>query len=458
MSDGVAKTARELEVAPEIPGTPEPIEGRNAIPGQKLTSLRLLWTERRFLLRSAGVGLALATLLAFLIPSRYESTAQLMPPDSASSGNLGLMAAFSGQAGGLGAIASQLLGAKSTGALFVGVLRSRTVQDGIISRFNLKKVYGTSLGEKTRKKLDSNTVIFEDRKSGIISLTVTDRNPQRAAAMTSAYVDELDHLMAQLSTSSAHRERVFLENRLENVKQDLEGAEKDFGQFASKHATLDITEQGKAMVGAAAALEGQLIAAQSELEGLRQIYTDNNVRVRSTQARIAELQREIGKFNGQAGTTTDSAEKGSETNYPSLRQLPLLGVPYMDKFRRLKVQETVFESLTKEYELAKVQEAKEIPTVKVLDQPEVPERKSFPPRLLIMFLGTLFSIGCGGMWLLARARWQAIDPQDPGKLLAQEVFQTVKMGIPQNGSFMGQVARKISRRLRPLPKGPENGS
>ena len=124
---------------------------------------------------------------------------------------------------------------------------------------------------------------------------MTDNNPKRAAAIAGSYVDELDTLMAELTTSSAHRERVFLEQRLAGVNQDLETAEKEFGQFASKNATLDITEQGKAMVMAAATLEGQLIAAQSELEGLKQIYTDSNVRVRSVEARISELRKQLQK-------------------------------------------------------------------------------------------------------------------------------------------------------------------
>ena len=235
-------------------------------------------------------------------------------------------------------LAGDLLGIKSTGALFVGVLRSRTVEDRIVGRFDLRKTYGVSLLMQARQKLAEQTAIGEDRKSGIITITVTDRDPKRAAAMAAAYVEELNGLIAQLSTSSARRERVFLEDRLVAVKQDLESAEKDFSQFASSKGAIDITEQGKAMVEAAATLEGQMIAAQSELEGLKQIYTDNNVRVRAAQARIDELRQQLRRLGGKAGGNVQetAGNANSDAPYPTLRQLPILGVPFADKLRRLE--------------------------------------------------------------------------------------------------------------------------
>ena len=411
-----------------------------------LTRLRLLWGDRRFLQRCLLFGLVAATLIAFLIPKQYESTAQLMPPDTESSSNLALMAGLAGNGGGLGMLAGDLLGIKSTGALFVGVLQSRTVEDRIVDRFNLKKVYWTSLQSSARTKLAESTGISEDRKSGIITITVTDRDPKRAAAMAAAYVEELNTLIAQVSTSSARRERIFLEDRLSTVKQDLESAEKDFGQFASSKGAIDITAQGKAMVEAAATLEGQLIAAQSELEGLKQIYSDQNVRVRSTQARINELRQQLRKLGGKPGGDSDAENPSTvDAAYPTLRQLPILGIPFADKYRRMKVEEAVFETLTKQYELAKVQEAKEVPSVKELDAPVVPEHKSFPPRLLIITFGALGAMCAGMVWVLSSARWQEIDPQHPGKVFALEVFHTVAARLPMS-SHNGHDAE---------PSGPE---
>ena len=429
-----------------------------------LARARLLWNKRRLFLRFAFFGLLVATLIAFLIPSQFESTAQLMPPDSQSSSNLALLAGMSGP-GGLGMMAGDLLGLKSTGALFVGVLRSRTVEDRMVEHFDLRKVYGKSLLMEARQKLAERTAISEDRKSGIITITVTDHDPKRAAEMAGAYVEELNNLIAQVSTSAARRERIFLEDRLDAVKQELDSAEKDFSQFASSKGAIDITEQGKAMVEAAATLEGQMIAAQSELQGLKQIYTDRNVRVRATQARIDELRQQLRRLGGKAGgNTQESAEKiNSDAPYPTLRQLPILGVPFADKLRRLKVEEAVFETLTKQYELAKVEEAKEVPSVKELDSPVVPEHKSFPPRLVIMILGTMCAIFIGGVWILGHARWQEIDSQDAGKLFAQEVFHGVAAHIPwisRNGNTgkLPEEETKKEEEVRPSAKGASAGS
>jgi len=431
---------RQPEIEPpekDFPGTPAPPAtpeaGENTV-----VHLRLLWGHRGLLCRVALSGMIASMLLAFIIPARYESTARLMPPDSPSTSGLAVAAAaITGSAGGLGGLASDFLGLKSTSDIFVGILTSRTAQDKLIQQFDLKNLYWDRRMEDARKDLADHTAISVDRKSQIIAVTVTDRSPQRAAAMSQAYVGELNYLVAELSTSSARRERIFLEERLQAVNKDLESAEKEFSQFASKNTAIDVKAQGVAMVEAAAALQGQLIAAQSESEGLRQIYSDNNVRVRSVKARIEELQHQLEKLGGKGESTTIVSAQPSESMYPSIRKLPLLGVEYADLYRRTKIQEAVLEALTKEYEMAKVQEAKEIPTVKVLDAAIVPDKKSFPPRLLIIFLGTFVALAIAVVWVFGNEAWQQTDAKNPRKLFAQEVFSTVSAGIPfisQNGS------------------------
>jgi len=438
------KLARQHRTAESLSGEAADGLARDGV----ATTLRVLWERRRFVIGITTLGLLAATVIAFAAPKRYQSTARLMPPDNQSGSGMAMVAALSGRTGsGLGAMAGDLFGLQSTGALFAGILGSRTVHTRLVDEFNLKQVYGVFDEAAARQQLAGNTGISEDQKSGIISLTVTDRSPQRAALLANAYVDALNELVAKLTTSSAHRERVFLQQRLRVVSQDLENAEKKFSQFASKNTAINIPEQGKAMVDAAAALQGRLIAAQAELEGLRQIYTNNNVRVRALQARVTELRQQLDKLGGKPGSR-------SESFYPSIRELPLLGVSYADLYRKTKVEEAVFETLTQEYELAKVEEAKEIPSVKVLDPGNVPENKSSPPRLLIMFLGTLLSLGFGVTWALGRARWEEVDATDPVKVLAQEVIGEIRSKIPwgaQNGHPSQAHGNQDSKQIRPEP-------
>jgi uncharacterized protein involved in exopolysaccharide biosynthesis len=408
-----------------------------AVAVSPVDKLRLLWSAREFLGRTAGIALCLAIVLAFLLPAEYTSTTRIMPPEPDPFSGMGMISSLLGGGGGgssagsaLGSTASDLLGLKSSGPPYASILGSRTVADRVIDRFDLMHRYKTRYRVNARKKLAGYTDISEDKKTGIITVTVSDRDPNRAAAMARSYIEELSRLAADLNTSAAHREREFIEGRLRTVKQDLDQASKEFSEFSSKNATLDIKEQGQAMVEAGAVLQGQLIAAQSELEGLQQVYTGNNVRVRSLQARIDELKRQLDKIAGTDASL--AADKAADKNgstlsrelYPSIRQLPLLGVQYADLYRRAKIQETVYELLTQQYEMSKVQEAKEMATVKVLDEADVPEKRSFPSRTLVVILGTLMSVALASAWLLAKHRWDLTDPLDARKMFAQEIYTT----------------------------------
>jgi uncharacterized protein involved in exopolysaccharide biosynthesis len=433
---------------PELPGhdlltVPEPGEIQQGS-GNLVAHLRRLWQHRELVIRVTLYGFFAGTLAAFLIPARYESTARLMSPDNQSASGLATaVAAMSGGASGLAGIASDFLGLKSTSDIFVGILSSRSVQDKLIKQFDLKRLYRDGRMEDARLDLAKHTSMSVDRKSQIITISVTDHDPRRAAAMAQAYIEELNHLVAELSTSSARRERIFLEERLQAVSKDLESAEKDFSQFSSKNTAIDIKEQGKAMVEAAATLQGQLIAAESELQALRQIYTDNNLRVRSVRAQIDELKHQLEDIGGKDVDSSTPSGQQADPLYPPIRKLPLLGVTYADLYRRTRVQEAVFESLTKEYELAKVEEVKEIPTVKVLDAPNIPDKKSFPPRLLIMLWGMVFACAMAVAWVFGKTAWDQTDAKDPRKAFAQEVFATVRASLPkfsQNGS--GKAARR----------------
>jgi capsule polysaccharide export protein KpsE/RkpR len=350
----------------------------------------------------------------------------MMPPEQQGMGTA-MLAALAGKAmpGALGALAGGVLGMKDTGALFVELLHSGTIEGQLVDRFNLQKVYHKRYRQDTVKKLAHRTEITQDRKSGVIAIVVTDTDRQRARDMDQAYVDGLDNLLIKVNTSAARREREFIEQRLITVQNDLEKAQIALSDFASKNTTLDIKEQTKAMVEAGAKLQAQLIVAHAEADSLGQFYGEGNVRMRAANARVGELAREIKKLGGTTAESS-SEQRDSDSLYPSLRQLPILAVRWADLYRQVKVKETVYDLLTEQYELARLEEVKSIPSVRIIDPPSWPEKKSFPPRLIIILVLSSLTVFCRAMFLVAQRRWQNLSSRDPRKQLAQEMWLALK--------------------------------
>ena len=404
----------------------------------------LLWQRRRLLARVTAIALLLSLGIAFIIPKRYESSARIMPPDQQGSGAL-LLAALTrggGALGGLGSLAGGLAAGRPTTALFVDLLRSGTVSGHLIDRFQLQQVYHKRYRIDTAKQLARRTVVADDKKSGVITIEVQDTDPVRARDLAQGYLDELNKLVTQTSTSAAHQERIFIERRLNSVEADLEAAQLALSAFSSKNSTADIGAETRAMVDAGARLQAQILVEQSGLEGMRQVYGDSNVRVHESEARIATLQRELAKMSGTSAPLAAGVADGSssalgaddgEANdrgelYPPLRQLPRLAVPYADLYRRVKVQENVYELLTQQYEMARIEEAKDIPVVSVIDSPGIAEKKAFPPRLLLTLSLTALCFVATAALLLMRAHWAKVDAYDPRKVLADDVFATLRNG------------------------------
>jgi capsule polysaccharide export protein KpsE/RkpR len=409
-------------------------------PTDWLSRARLLWRHRRVLARVTAIALVVSLGIAFVIPKRYKSVASIMPPDQQGSGAM-LLAALAGRSGSLGglgslgSLAGGLLGGHSSTALYESLLESGTIGGRLIDRFDLQKVYHSRYRFTTAKHLAKMTKITDDKKSGVITIAVQDTDPVRARDMAQAYLDELNNLLTRTSTSSARRERIFIESRLRSVGADLEQAQLALSEFSSKNSTIDLKEQTRGLVDAGARVQGELLVEQSGLQSLRQIYGDGNVRVRETEARIASLQHDLQKMAGtsaplaagdavisHAPTTAD--DKGEL--YPPLRQLPRLAVPYADLYRRVRVQETVFELLTQQYEMARIEEAKDVPVVAVIDTPGIPERKFFPPRLLLTLLLTFLAFAATSALIVIREHWRAVDIRDPRKEFAIEVLSVVR--------------------------------
>jgi capsule polysaccharide export protein KpsE/RkpR len=375
-----------------------------------------LWSQRWKIARWGALAMVISCGIAWKYP-KYESTTQIMPPDGGSSGLSSLLPAALSKTPSLIGMASDMIGIKSTGAIFVKVLGSRTLQDLLIDRFQLKQKYHMTYMEDTRKRLASRTSIGEDKKSGIISISVKDHDPGLATQMANAYVEELSIVMGKVSTSAARQERIFIEKRLDDENKNLHDAEDQYSHFASTNMALDVPEQTKVTVEAAARLQGELIAARAQLEGMKQTYTAENIRVKSAQAHVDELQRALSKIN--AGSTQSAQDPINP--YPSVKNLPLVGVKWAELYRNAKIRETVVEMLTQQLEMARIQEAKEIPAVKVLDPASNPEKKN-PPAAEIIIEGTLIGLALAALGYLLKNLWDRWDQDDPKRILITHIF------------------------------------
>ncbi|MGH9512047.1 MAG: hypothetical protein ACRD2U_07905 [Terriglobales bacterium] len=365
---------------------------------------------------SVLIGAAAAGMIAVSLPERFESTLRLMPVEF----QAGLPASpFDRE--------SKLLGMNGPEGLIMGLLRSRTVEDRLIARFNLKKVYRVQEDEKARKCLAENTVLTQGPRSGIITIAFTDKNAQRAAAVSNGYAGELNRLIGEFNMASAHDERLFLERRLQEVKPVLGAAEEDLSAFAGKNAIVDVPQQGASLINSEIALNGELAAGRADLESMKESYTNGNIRVREASARINELQVELGKMAAEPLVRPGKSPASRDWAYLSIRKLPWLAATYSDLFRRSGSLENEYDALTELHEMAKIREASQVPSIEILDSANVPERRSFPPRVEIVFLGALFGCGWEICWILCKAYWEDTDVADMPKWLIRAFFEKFKM-------------------------------
>lgn len=384
-------------------------------------SARLLWRRRQLLFRVTLAAAVLSAIVSLVLPPRYESTTRLLPaPPSNPTSEISRM--LRPEANALAGLTG--LNPGSGEGRFLALLHSRVIADRIIDRFGLMKLYGSRYRFQARMALARRTAILEDRKTGVISITVSDRDPKRAADLANAYVQELEQLNTELNTSGAHMESVFLEGRVQEVGKEMHEAAERLSQFSTKYSILDLQQQPKSTVEATLKLQGELVAAQADLKGLQQIYTDNSVRVRAGTAKVAELRRQLELLRGSQALTGLPAD-GS---LPSIHNLPALGVTYAELYRQTKLLEAVQLALTQQLEMAKTEEVRQLPVFRVMDPADVPEQRVFPRRTLIVLASTMGGLLIGIALVLGSDRWSKVSPDDPIKILVGDAQQRISAG------------------------------
>jgi tyrosine-protein kinase Etk/Wzc len=386
----------EIQPEPIVEDThpdPSPAEAEVSL----LDILVLLLERKRFIVRFVVGAAVLAAIVSLLLPVQYEAKIALLPPAQNSSIGSSLL----GQLGGIGALGSLAslaggsLGIKNPADMYVSLLQSRTVEDAMIQRFGLMHEYRVKKMSEARKAFEHHTTAVAGTKDGLIRLTVEDHDPKRAAELANGYVEEFRRLSASLAITEAARRRLFFQQQVEQAKQSLTAAEDAMTKTQQSTGVLQIDSQARALIESAAVLRAQVMAKEVQIEGMRSFATDDNPNLVLAKQELAALQAQLARV---AGSQSDA---GSDINL-SKGRVTGSGMEYLRKYRDLKYQETVFELLAKEYEVAKLDEAREGAIVQVVDPAVPPDTKSSPHRTLIVLGATIVAFFVAVFWVWMR--------------------------------------------------------
>jgi tyrosine-protein kinase Etk/Wzc len=332
----------------------------------------------------------------FIMTKVYESNAAILVPRE-DSGGMGLAAAMA--ASGAGQLLGGLLPSSTTNRdYFVAILKSRTMAQDLVNRFKLQDYYGREYNDEAIKHLQKATDI-STTKEGVVSVTVEDKDPQLAADIANAYVSNLDLMFARLGTITGSRQRAFLADQLKKTERDLRQNEEALRRFQERNKMVAMDAQARAGIDGAAQLKGQIMAAEVQLEVMRTFATENNPDVRRQKSQIEEMKRQLAQMQYGQGLLLPSekrnlGEQREELQVPFVK-VPELGMELIRLMREVKVQETVFILLTQQYEQAKISEAKDTPTVQLLDKAVPADKKSRPKTLLNMAIAGAMSLFIG---------------------------------------------------------------
>lgn len=334
------------------------------------------------------VGLAVVGSIVFslLLPKIYASTVTLLPPIQ--EGSQGMGAAASQLAGNLGGLAGSLFGTKSPSDLWVAILKSQTVRDAIVARFDLMKRFESETAEDARNTLEQKVKIFKS-KEDIIAITVEDEEPQKTVELANAYVEELDRVNKSIVMSAGGRMRAFIEKRLNEQKLEFSKIEEKVRSFQEENGAVKLDDQSKAIIEAFGMVKGQLMAKEVELQTFLSYATSNNPQAEILKAQIEELKMRLSELEGKAGGNSP------RSIFIPTAKIPDLALKYARLLRDAKVQETVYGLLNQQYEMARIQEAKDSPTVQVLDTAKIPQKRVKPKRKNIVLFSTFGAIFFG---------------------------------------------------------------
>ena len=360
----------------------------------EISVLELLITiakHRRLVISLPAAVAVLSIGVSLALPNVYKATTTLLPPQQAQSTASALLS----QLGGMAGAAAGIGGLKNPNDLYIGMLKSRTLEGKLIAKFDLQKVYGTDLRETAFSKLEDNTTITSG-KDGLITIEVEDRNQKLVAPLANAYVSELMQLTKVLAVTEAGQRRMFYERQLVQAKDNLAKAEMALKSAIDTRGVVSVDAESRALLETVGRLRAEASVKEIQLSSMRAFVTENNPDYRRAEQELSSLRAELAKLeNGRGAKPSDVASAdGTQSGIANIKLL-----------RDVKYYQMLYELLAKQYEVARLDEAKDPSIIQVLDTAEEPERKFKPHRLLIVLLSTMFALfGAIGWAFVSEAR------------------------------------------------------
>jgi len=364
------------------------MEGKEDIMSDEINLLDYLVVllKRKRLIMGITFGAAIITaIISLIMPPIYRAETKILPPQQGSSS----MAQFMTQFGGAAGLAGVVPGIKTTNDLYIGLLKSRLVLDGVIDRFKLMELYKTKSRENARRGLADTLKARDDKKSGIITIGVEDKDPKRAADMANAFVEELKNMNKGLAVTEAGQRRLFFEEQLKDTKEALIKAEDSMEGFQERTGAIKIDEQAKAVIEGIANLRAQIAAKEVGLKVMRTYATPQNPDIQRAEEELRGMREQLGRLE------TRSGGHNPDPLMPTGR-IPALGTEYIRKLREFKYQEALYEILLKQYEAARLDEARDAAIIQVIEKAIPPEKRVKPKRkqmvMIATFSGLFFSV------------------------------------------------------------------
>ena len=373
---------------------------------EEVNSLDLLTIIARKKFYIVGIPLLAGIIaggLSLLMPNIYTGTASVLPPQQSQSGSSAIL----GQLGALGGMSGSALGLKNPSDLYIGMLNSRTVADRIIERFKLQSVYGTKTLTDTRLTLSSSSTIGSG-KEGIIVIDVKDKDPKRAAALANGYVEELQRLTQTLAITEASRRRLFFEKQLLQSKQLLADAEVSLKVMQEKSGLIQLNGQAEALIKSSADLRAQIASKEVALSAMQTFATGSNPEYMRARQELVGLREQLKKMES-------GLNQGSGDLLVGSGRIPEAGLEYVRRVRDVKYAETIFELMSKQFEIAKLDEAKDSSIIQALDVAIVPDKKSKPNRGVIV-VSTILFVGILTMFWILASEFLRKMKQNPAQL------------------------------------------